>query len=78
MQERNYSFEELEAELLDRLKARGCTSITINGYRYQCNSIFAWLKANGYSSYRKKGELIFYRIIKVNMVIIRITEALEL
>lgn len=55
MQKRNYSFEELEAELLDRLKARGCTSITITGYRYQCNSIFAWLKENGYSSYRKEG-----------------------
>ena len=44
MQEQNYSFEELKAELLERLEARGCTPITITGYRYQCNSIFAWLK----------------------------------
>jgi len=78
MQECNYSFEGLDAELLDRLKICGRTSITITGYRYQCNSIFAWLKEKGYSNYRKKVGIDFYRIIKVNMVIISITETLEL
>ena len=33
MQERNYSFEKLEAELLERLKTRGCTPVTITGWR---------------------------------------------
>lgn len=64
MQERNYSFEKLESELLDRLKARGCTSITITGYRYQCNSIFAWLKEKGYSSYCKKEGIEFLQDYK--------------
>jgi len=38
MQERYNSFDVLKNELLDRLKARGCSSITITGYRYLCNS----------------------------------------
>lgn len=59
MQEQNYSFEELKVELLKRLEARGCTPITITGYRYQCNSIFAWLKENGYGSYSKEGGTVF-------------------
>lgn len=59
MQERNYSFEKLEAELLERLKTRGCTPVTITGYRYQCNSIFAWLKENGHESYSKEGGIAF-------------------
>ena len=54
MQERNYSFEELEAELLKRLKERGCTPVTINGYRYQCHGIFVKLKEKGYESYSVK------------------------
>ena len=57
MQERNYSFEELEAELLKRLKERGCTPVTINGYRYQCHGIFAKLKENGYESYSNEGGM---------------------
>ena len=74
MQEQNYSFEELKAELLERLEARGCTPITITGYRYQCNSIFAWLKENGYGSYSKAAEgQHFYRIITANMETISIT-----
>lgn len=28
------SFEELKVELLDRIKVRGCTHITVTGYRY--------------------------------------------
>ena len=59
MQEQNYSFEELKAELLEKMKARGCTPITVTGYRYQCNSIFDWLRENGYSSYTKEGGLVF-------------------
>ena len=74
MQEQNYSFEELKAELLERLEARGCTPITITGYRYQCNSIFAWLKENCYGSYSKEEEgQHFYRIITANMETISIT-----
>lgn len=34
MQERIKSFEDLEVELLDRMQARGCTPITVTGYRY--------------------------------------------
>ena len=74
MQGQNYSFEELKSELLERLEARGCTPITITGYRYQCNSIFAWLKENGYGSYSKEEEgQHFYRIITANMETISIT-----
>lgn len=59
MQRQNDSFEELKTELLKRLEARGCTPITITGYRYQCNSIFVWLKENGYDSYSKEGGIAF-------------------
>lgn len=59
MQGQNYSFEELKSELLERLEARGCTPVTITGYRYQCNSIFAWFKENGYGSYSKEGGIAF-------------------
>ena len=51
MQEQINSFEELEAILLDRMKERRCSSITITGYRYLCNSIIAWLKGNGFDNY---------------------------
>ena len=59
MQEQNYSFEELKVELLERLEARGCTPITITGYRYQCNSIFTWLRENGYGYYSKERGIAF-------------------
>jgi integrase/recombinase XerD len=36
MQERYTSFDALENALLERLKARGCSSITVTGYRYLC------------------------------------------
>ena len=55
MQERYISFDVLENELLERLKARGCSSITITGYRYLCNSIISWLKNNGVEFYTKEG-----------------------
>lgn len=55
MQERYDSFDTLEKTLLDKLKARGCSSITITGYRYLCNSIIAWLTDNGYKFYTKEG-----------------------
>lgn len=54
MQERYDSFEVLENELLERLKARGCSSITITGYRYLCNSIISWLMDNGVEFYTKE------------------------
>ncbi|WP_049895991.1 tyrosine-type recombinase/integrase [Oribacterium sp. NK2B42] len=55
MQVQSYSFEELRATLLERLSEQGCTPITVTGYRYQCNSIFKWLKGNGYNYYSAKG-----------------------
>ena len=55
MHEKFQSFDTLEKELLDRLKARGCSSITITGYRYLCNSIISWLQDNGFDHYTKEG-----------------------
>ncbi len=55
MQERNFSFEELRANLLERIRGQGCTPITVTGYRYLCNSIFKWLKEKGYNNYSVKG-----------------------
>lgn len=59
MQERYNSFDALENELLERLKARGCSSITVTGYRYLCNSIISWLKDNGLKSYTKESGNAF-------------------
>lgn len=59
MQERYTSFDALENELLERLKARGCSSITVTGYRYLCNSIISWLKENGLESYTKESGNTF-------------------
>jgi integrase/recombinase XerD len=59
MKEQIKSFEEIEAELLDRMKARGCSSITITGYRYLCNSIISWLRGNGFKSYSEEGGKVF-------------------
>lgn len=55
MHERFKSFDALKNELLDRLKDRGCSSITISGYRYLCNSIISWLRNNGFDYYTKEG-----------------------
>lgn len=54
MQEKYDSFCKLENELLERLKVRGCSSITITGYRYLCNSIISWLKDKGSKCYKKE------------------------
>ena len=59
MQERYTSFDALENALLERLKARGCSSITVTGYRYLCNSIISWLKDKGLESYTKEGGNTF-------------------
>lgn len=59
MQERYTSFDALENELLERLKARGCSSITVTGYRYLCNSIISWLKEKGLESYTKESGYAF-------------------
>lgn len=59
MQERYNSFEVLENELLERLKEKGCSQITITGYRYLCNSIISWLKNNGHSFYAAEGGNLF-------------------
>lgn len=61
MQERYTSFDALENELLERLKARGCSSITVTGYRYLCNSIISWLTDNGLESYTKEGGNAFLK-----------------
>ena len=55
MQEQDYSFERLRAELLEKLRDQGYSPITITGYRYQCNSVFKWLGRNGYSHYSMEG-----------------------
>lgn len=55
MQEQNYSFEEIRTTLLEKLSSRGCSPITVTGYRYQCNSIIRWLKENGYDHYSAEG-----------------------
>ena len=54
MQERNDSFEELRANLLEKLSNQGCSPITITGYRYQCNSIFKWMRRNDYDYYSEE------------------------
>ena len=59
MQERYTLFDALENELLERLKARGCSSITITGYRYLYNSIISWLKENRLESYTKENGNAF-------------------
>ena len=59
MQETNHSFTELRAELLGKLGDRGCTPITITGYRYLCNSIFMWLSDNDFDCYNEKAGSLF-------------------
>ena len=59
MQEICYSFEALERELLEKLEHRGCSPITITGYRYLCNSIISWLKDNGVEFYTKESGNAF-------------------
>lgn len=59
MQERYNSFDVLRNELLEKLKARGCSSITITGYRYLYNSTISWLKHNGYGFYTKEAGSVF-------------------
>ena len=54
MQKKYDSFDVLENELLQKLKDRGCSSITITGYRYLCNSIISWLSDNGFEFYTKE------------------------
>ena len=59
MQDQNNSFDMLEAMLLTHLKDRGCSAITITGYKYLCNSIISWLKDNGYEFYTVDGSEAF-------------------
>lgn len=59
MQEKNHLFMELKTELLGKLGDRGCTPITITGYRYLCNSIFTWLSDNGFDCYNEKAGALF-------------------
>lgn len=54
-----YDFDVLKNELLEKLEARGCSSITITGYGYSYNSIISWLKNNGYEFYTKEGGNTF-------------------
>lgn len=59
MHEQFKSFNKLESELLERMKSRGYSSVTITGYRYLCNSIISWLQENGFSSYSQEGGDLF-------------------
>ena len=68
MQEQDYSFERLRAELLEKLRDQGYSPITITGYRYQFNSV-----SNGWEETATvitvwKEETGIYRIIVPNMV----------
>lgn len=65
MQEQNDSFEELGTSLLKKLSDQGCTPITITGYRYQCSSIFKWLKEKGYDHYCEEGGDLFLQDYRV-------------
>ena len=66
MQEKNHSFTELRTELLGKLADRGCTPITITGYRYLCNSIFTWLSDNGFDCTPRKQDTCFCSIISLS------------
>lgn len=55
------SFDVLENELLEKLKARDYSSITVTGYRYLCNSIISQLKDNGFEFYTKEAGNAFLR-----------------
>ena len=55
MQIKYDSFNALENELLEKMKVRGCSSITIRSYRYLCNSIISWLRDYGLEFYTKEG-----------------------
>ena len=66
MQEKNHSFTELRTELLGKLADRGCTPITITGYRYLCNSIFTWLSDIGLDCYTEKAGSLFCCIISLS------------
>lgn len=59
MQERCNLFDVLRNELLEKLEARGCSSVTITGYRYLYNSIISWLKDNGHEFYTKESGNAF-------------------
>ena len=59
MQKKYDSFDVLENELLQKLKDRGFSSITITGYRYLCNSIISWLRDNGFEFYTKEAGKAF-------------------
>ena len=60
MQEQDYSFERLRAELLEKLRDQGYSPITITGYRYQCNSIFKWMRRKRLRSLQRgRREQIF-------------------
>jgi hypothetical protein len=48
-------YYELEKELLDRMAARGCSEVTITGYRYLCNSIIKRMKGQGSRFYTTEG-----------------------
>lgn len=49
------SFNELQEELLAKMEARGCTPVTVTGYRYLCNSVIDQLRNWGYETYTKGG-----------------------
>ena len=55
MAKESLSFEEIQSMLLDKMRARGCSVITVTGCRYVSNSIFRVMKDRGYQSYCKEG-----------------------
>ena len=64
MQKNDNTFDVLEHKLLEGLKVRGCSPVTITGYRYLCNSIISWLQDNGYDYYTIEGGNAFLQDYK--------------
>ena len=62
MQGQDYSFDGLRSSLLEKLREQRYSPITTTGYRYQCNSIFRWMKRNGYDHYSVEGASCIIQI----------------
>lgn len=55
MEDQKYkAFDELKNELLERLIEKGCTPVTVTGYKYVFNSIEKFLRQRGYHNYSKE------------------------
>lgn len=55
MEEYSLSYDIIQAKILEKLRARGCSEVTVTGYRYIINSIICRMKIFGYQAYCKEG-----------------------